>query len=73
VSEQRGDRFEAHPTIDRLGGEGVSELVGMDVSDAGAFGDGGDVAVDGAPVEGLAVVAFDESPGSCRSASSGSR
>jgi hypothetical protein len=45
-----------------LGGEGVAELVGVHGSDAGAFGDGGDVAVDGAPVEGLAVVAFDEGP-----------
>jgi hypothetical protein len=26
VAEQRGDGFEAHPAIDGLGGEGVSEL-----------------------------------------------
>jgi hypothetical protein len=41
---------------------------GWDRSDAGASVDGGDVAVDGAPVEGLTVVAFDEHPGTARSA-----
>lgn len=64
VAEQGGDRFEAHPAVDGLGGERVPELVGVDVTDPGAAGDGGDVAVDGAPVEGLPVVSFDESPGS---------
>jgi len=31
VPEQRGDRFEGHAAVDRLGGEGVAELVGMGV------------------------------------------
>ena len=35
----------------------------MHVADASAFRDGRDVAVDGAPVEGLAIVAFDEPTG----------
>lgn len=69
MAEERSDGLEAHAAVDGLGGEGVAELVGVDVSDAGAGGGGGDVAVDGAPVEWLAVVAFDESPGSGRSAS----
>ena len=51
------------PAVDGLGGEGVAQLVGVDVADAGPLGDAADVAVDGAPVEGLAVVAFDEAPG----------
>ena len=29
VSEERGDRFEAHAPVDGLGGEGVAELVGV--------------------------------------------
>lgn len=45
------------------GGKGVAELVGMHVADPGALGDCGDVAVDGAAVEGLSVVSFDEPPG----------
>ena len=36
VAEQRGDRFEAHAAVDGLGGEGVAQLVGVDVADAGA-------------------------------------
>jgi hypothetical protein len=32
----------------------------MEVADTSALRDGGDVAVDGAPIEGLTVVAFDE-------------
>ena len=51
VPEQRGDRFEAHPAVDGLGGEGVAELVGVHVADAGVAGDRGDDAVHGAPVD----------------------
>jgi hypothetical protein len=40
----------------------------MSVTDAGPRGDGGDVAVDAAPVEGLAGVALHEPP---RTATSG--
>ena len=55
VSEQRGDRFEAHPTVDGLGGEGVAQLVGMGVTDPGLLRDGGDDAMHGAPVDGHVV------------------
>ena len=64
VAEERGDGLEAHASVDGLGGEGMAELVGVDVADAGTLGDRGDVAVHGAPVEGLSVVSFDESSGS---------
>ncbi len=39
MAQQRGDGFETHPPIDGLGGEGVTELVGMDMTDLGSFGD----------------------------------
>ena len=68
MAEQRGDRFEGHAPVDALGGEGVAQRVGVDVADAGAAGDGGDVAVDGAAVHGLMVVAFDEQAGGGRPA-----
>jgi hypothetical protein len=61
VPEQGGDGFEAHGAVDRLGGERVAQLVGVDVTDAGSLGGCCDVASDGAPLEGLAVVALDES------------
>jgi hypothetical protein len=35
VAEERRDRFEAHAPVDGLGGEGVAELVGVDVTDPG--------------------------------------
>ena len=41
----------------------MTQLVRVDRADTGLAGDGSDVAVDGAPVEGLVVVAFDEQPG----------
>jgi hypothetical protein len=62
MTEEGGDGLHGHPPVDCLGGQGVAELVGMNVGDAGASGDGGDVAVDGAAVEGSPVVAFDEAP-----------
>jgi hypothetical protein len=31
LSEHRGDRFEAHAAVDGLGGQGVAQLVGVDV------------------------------------------
>ena len=58
--EQGGNGLEAHPPVDGLGGQGVAQLVGMDVADPGPFGDRRHVAVDGAPVEGLTVVTLDE-------------
>ena len=60
VSEQGGDGFEAHASVDHPGGQRVAELMGMNVADAGPFGHPFDVAMDGAPVEGLAVVTFDQ-------------
>ena len=39
VAQEGGDGFEAHPPVDGLGGEGVAELVGVDVADSGLFGD----------------------------------
>jgi hypothetical protein len=50
------------PPVDGLGRQGVAQLVRVDVTDAGALGDRGDVAVHGATVVGLAVVPFDETP-----------
>lgn len=41
----------------------MAQLVRVDVTDAGEFGDGDDVTVDGASLEWLAIVAFDEEPG----------
>ena len=51
VSEQGGDRFEAHAAVDGLGGQRVAQLVGVDVADPGPLGDPGDDAVNGAAVE----------------------
>ncbi len=61
VAEERGDGFEAHTPVDRLGGQGVPELVGMDVADARSLGCRCDIAMNGPAVEGLAVIADHES------------
>ena len=37
MTEQSGDRVDAHAPVDGLGGEGVAELVGGDVPDAGLW------------------------------------
>ena len=47
----RGDRLQAHAAVDGLGGQGVSQLVRVDVADAGGRGDGGDPALDGVAVQ----------------------
>ena len=60
MPEQGGDCFEAHASVDRLGCQGVAQLVRVNGTDTGSLGDRGDVAVNGAPLEGLSVVAFDE-------------
>ncbi len=39
MAQEGGDSFEAHASVDGLGGEGVTQLVGVDVTDAGGFGD----------------------------------
>ena len=60
MPEQGGDGFEAHPSVEALGGQGVTQLVRMHWPHPGSFGDALDVTVDGAPVEGLAVFSFDQ-------------
>ena len=39
VAEQRSDGIEAHATVDRLGREGMAELMGGDVTDPGFVAD----------------------------------
>ncbi len=56
MAEHGGDRFEAHAAVDGLGGEGVAELVGVDVADPGGLRDpvddaGNDVAIEASAVE----------------------
>ena len=53
VAEQRGDGFDAHAPVDGLGGQGVAELVGGDVTDAG---------VDGDAAEGVGDTQFGDGP-----------
>jgi hypothetical protein len=55
VPEEGGDRFEAHAAVDRLGGQGVAQLVGVD-TDAGVAGNSADDSSDKVTVEGAAVV-----------------
>jgi hypothetical protein len=55
VAEEGSDRLQAHPSVDRLGGEGVAELVGVG-ADVGAAGDAAHDAVHGVTVEGATVV-----------------
>jgi hypothetical protein len=61
VTEQGGDGFEAHAAVDGLGGEGVAELVGVHVVDAGGPADATDDAADLVAVDRPAVVG-DEAP-----------
>jgi hypothetical protein len=56
VPEERGDGFETHASVDGLGRQCVTELVWVDVTDAGAFGDACDETVDGAALDGGAVI-----------------
>ena len=60
MPEQCGNRLEAHAAVDGLGGQGVAQLVGVDVTDPGPLGHTGDVALDGAPVEWLPVISLDQ-------------
>jgi hypothetical protein len=60
MPEQGGDGFEAHAAVEALGGQGVAELVRMHWPHPGPFGDAFDVAVDGAPVEGVTVFSFEQ-------------
>jgi hypothetical protein len=56
TDQQRGDGFEAHPPVDGLGCEGVTEPVGVHVVDPGDGADAGDDSVHGATVDGDVVV-----------------
>ena len=56
VAEHRGDRLQAHAAVDRLGGQRVPELVGVDVGQPGGGAGLVDVAGDGVPVGRLAVL-----------------
>ncbi len=55
VPEQRGDRLQAHAPVDRLGGQGVPQSVGVHAVDAGGAADAGDGAFDDEAVERAAV------------------
>jgi hypothetical protein len=46
-AQRRGDCFQAHTAVDRLGGQGMAQLVWMDVAQPGG-GRGGCSPVDGA-------------------------
>jgi hypothetical protein len=46
VAEQGGDRVQAHAAVDRLGGQGVAQLVGGNVADPSRGGDLGQGPVD---------------------------
>jgi hypothetical protein len=56
VAEHGGHRLEAHAAVDGLGGEGVAELVGVDVADPGVAGHAFDDAEDHVAVQRAAVV-----------------
>jgi hypothetical protein len=62
VPEEGGYGLEAHASVDHSGGQRVTQLMGVDMTDAGPFGHPLDVAMDRASVERLAVVAFNEAP-----------
>ena len=47
VAEQGGDRLEPHAAVDRLGGQGVPQLVRVQAGHSGAFADSRDDAADG--------------------------
>jgi hypothetical protein len=55
MAEQGGDGFEAHPAVDGLGGQGVAQLVGVDVSEPRGLGDAPDDPPDAVTVQGPAV------------------
>ena len=55
MAEHRRDRFEAHASVDGLGREGVAELVGVHVAEAGVSGDATNDPPDVMTVESSAV------------------
>ena len=56
VAEQGGDGFQAHAAVDRLGGQGVPELVRVDMRQAGGGAGPVDHPGDGVPVQRAAVL-----------------
>ena len=56
VAEHRGDRFQGHAAVDGLGGQGVPQLVGMDVRQSGGAGDPVQDPGDRVPVQSSAVL-----------------
>ena len=56
MPEQGGDGFEGHAAVDGLGGQGVPQLVGVDVGQAGGGAGFVDQAGDGVPVQGGAAL-----------------
>ena len=56
MAQEGGDRLQAHAAVDRLGGEGVPELVGMDVGQPGSGAGPVDHPGDGVPVQRAAVL-----------------
>lgn len=55
MPKQRGDRLQLHATADRLGRQGVPELVGVHVSDPGGVCGGFDGVVDASAGDGSAA------------------
>jgi hypothetical protein len=51
VPEKRGDGFQPHATVDRLGGQGVPQPVGVNTWDAGEAADAVDDPADRVPVD----------------------
>ena len=51
VAEHRGDRFERHAAVDGLGGQGVAQLVGVDVRQPGGGAGLVEDPGDGVPVQ----------------------
>jgi integrase len=56
VPQQRGQRFEGHATVDRLGRQSMPEAVGRNMTDASRFRGLGDCPIDAAFADALAVL-----------------
>jgi hypothetical protein len=57
MAEHRGDRLQAHAAVDRLGGQGMPQLVGVEVAQPGGGAGPVDHPGDGMPVQRPAVLA----------------
>jgi len=62
MAEQGGDGLQAHPAVDRLRGQGVTQLVGVDVGQAGRGAGPVDHPGDGVPVQRAAVLPRQQQP-----------